>query len=320
VRHSWIGALVGVLLVATHGGSPKAWAADPPECRTVRLADIGWVDVAATTALTAHILTDLGYTPVIVPLSVPATYEALKAKSLDVFLGNWMPGMAAARKPYDDDKSIDVIGPNLQGAKYTLAVPHYLWARGLHDFQDVAKFGRQLGFKIYGLEAGNEGNQHLRQLIGDKRFGFDAFTLVEESEPHLLAHLRHAYHARRPILFLGWEPHPMNRYYRLDYLTGGDDLFGPNFGAASVFTNVRAGYAAACPNVAKLLANETFSLAQEDAIMALILGRKMPPAKAAAAWLRTNKGAPRAWLDGVTTFDGKPVPQVLVDLSFQTWR
>ena len=34
----------------------------------------------------------------------------------------------------------------------------------------------------------------------------------------------------------------MNANIEMDYLDGGDDVFGPNFGGATVHTNVRAGY------------------------------------------------------------------------------
>jgi len=301
MRHSLIALLVGVLALAR-----PACAADPPSCATVRLADIGWVDVSGTTAVTARLLRDLGYAPAIVPASVPATYEGLRARAIDVFMGNWMPSMAEARRPFDEDKSVDVLGANLQGARFTLAVPRYLWDKGLRDFADVARFGRELGFRVYGLEPGNEGNQHIQALIAARRYGFDSFQLVEETQAALLARVRHAYRARRPILFLGWEPHPMNRHYKLAYLTGAEDLFGPDFGAASVFTNVRAGYAASCPNVARLLAREVFDLAGEDAMMALMLDRKLDPARAASVWLRRNRAVLKVWLDGVTTLDGRP--------------
>ena len=52
-------------------------------------------------------------------------------------------------------------------------------------------------------------------------------------------------------MFLGWEPHPMNANFEMKYLAGGDDVFGPNFGGATVFTNVRAGYLTECPNVGR---------------------------------------------------------------------
>jgi ABC-type proline/glycine betaine transport system substrate-binding protein len=57
-----------------------------------------------------------------------------------VFLGNWMPTMAADVKPYLENKTVEDLGPNLTGAKYTLAVPQYLYDKGLKDFKDIAKF------------------------------------------------------------------------------------------------------------------------------------------------------------------------------------
>jgi hypothetical protein len=55
----------------------------------------------------------------------PVTYTSMKNKNIDVFLGNWMPTMEADRKPFIEDKSVEVIRANLREAKYTLAVPAY---------------------------------------------------------------------------------------------------------------------------------------------------------------------------------------------------
>jgi len=49
---------------------------------------------------------------------------------------------------------IDVIGANLTGAKYTLAVPAYTYEAGLHDFADIRRFAPQLNNAIYGIEPG----------------------------------------------------------------------------------------------------------------------------------------------------------------------
>jgi len=283
-----------------------ASAADPPACKVVRFADIGWTDVAATTALTGLILKDLGYTPKVTALTVPATFQALRRKDVDVFLGNWMPTMAAERKPFTDDKSVDVVTDNLDGAKYTLAVPRYTYDQGLHDFADIQKFGKELGWKIYGIEPGNDGNLHILELIRDKRLGLDKFQLVESSEQGMLSQVEKAYRAGKPVVFLGWEPHPMNLSFKLAYLSGGDDSFGRNEGGATVYTAVRAGYAGACPNLGRLLANLKFPLAGVDAMMGDIIDRRMDPARAAAAWLKANRDALKPWLDGVTTLDGKP--------------
>ena len=85
---------------------------------------------------------------------------------------------------------------------------------------------------------------------------------------------------------------------------GGDEVFGPNYGGATVYTNVRAGYLEECPNVGRLLKNLKFTLAMENEIMGAILDDGQDPEDAAAAWLEAHPDTVAAWLDGVTTFDG----------------
>jgi glycine betaine/proline transport system substrate-binding protein len=222
-------------------------------CREVRLADIGWTDVTATTGVASHLLRELGYEPSVTLLSVPVTYASMKNGDIDVFLGNWMPSMEAERRPYVGDGSVEVVRANLVGAKYTLAVPAYTHARGLVDFADIQRFGDELGHHVYGIEPGNDGNRLILDLIAKDTFGLGAFELVESSEQGMLAQVERAVAAREPIVFLGWAPHPMNTRFDLRYLTGGDDSFGPDFGGATVYTNVRRGYLEACPNVGRLL-------------------------------------------------------------------
>ena len=96
----------------------------------------------------------------------------------------------------------------------------------------------------------------------------------------------------------------MNAKFKMAYLAGGDDIFGPNFGGAEVYTNIRKGYAKQCPNVGKLLTNLKFTLAMENEIMTAILEGKQDPQKAAAAWLKKNPAILQGWLAGVTTMGG----------------
>ena len=281
-------------------------AADPASCKAPKFSDIGWTDVTATTALTGLLLQDLGYTPKIIVLSVPVTYQSLKNKDIDIFLGNWMPSMEADRKPFIADQSVDIVTDNLDGAKYTMAVPTYTYDKGLHDFADIHTFGDQLHWKIYGIEPGNDGNRHVLDLIKANADQLGKFQLVESSEQGMLAEVERAYRAKKPIVFLGWEPHPMNKKFAMSYLTGGDATFGPNYGGATVYTNVRAGYLQDCPNVGKLLQNMKFTLPMEDAIMGAVTDDNADPAKAGQAWVKANPQVLDKWLDGVTTLDGQP--------------
>ena len=286
-------------------------AGDPPSCKVVRISDIGWTDVTATTALFSSLVRELGYEPQVTVLSVPVTYASMKNKDIDVFLGNWMPSMEGDRKAYVEDHSIDVVGANLTGAKYTLAVPAYTYEAGLHDFADIRRFTPQLNDAIYGIEPGNDGNRLVLGMIRQNLFSLGDFKLVESSEQGMLAEVERAIHNHEPIVFLAWDPHPMNMRFDLRYLSGGDAVFGPNFGGATIYTNTRTGYSSACPNLGKLLKNLKFTLTGENQMMDAILNLHQQPEAAAIAWLKANSTAVRAWLDGVTTYDGRPAVAAL---------
>ncbi|MDQ0321278.1 glycine betaine/proline transport system substrate-binding protein [Pararhizobium capsulatum DSM 1112] len=295
-------AAATVSLIALGGSS--AFAAEPENCGTVRFSDVGWTDITATTATVSTVLKGLGYQTETTVLSVPVTYQSLKNKDIDVFLGNWMPTQENDVRPFLDDKSVESFGPNLEGAKYTLATNTKGAQLGIKDFKDIAAHKDDLGGKIYGIEPGNDGNRLIMDMVDKNTFDLTGFEVVESSEQGMLAEVARAEKDGGPIVFLGWEPHPMNANFKLTYLSGGDDIFGPNFGGASVFTNVRAGYITECPNVGKLLTNLKFSLQMENEIMGKILNESKDPEAAATEWLKANPTAVDPWLAGVTTKDG----------------
>lgn len=282
-----------------------AFAAEPASCSTIRFSDVGWTDITSTTAVATEILKGLGYKTDIKVLSVPVTYASLSKKDIDVFLGYWNPSMTADLQPYLDDKTVETLRTNLTGAKYTLAVPKYTYEEGLKDFKDIAKFKDKLDGKIYGIEPGNDGNRQILDMINKDAFGLKSFELAESSEQGMLAQVARSIKNKEPVVFLAWEPHPMNKRFEIAYLTGGDDFFGPNLGGAKVETNVRAGYAQECPNVGKFLTNLEFKLDIENEIMGKILDDGEEPSKAAKEWLKANPGVLDQWLAGVTTVDGK---------------
>ncbi|MCP4073634.1 MAG: choline ABC transporter substrate-binding protein [Hyphomicrobiales bacterium] len=294
----------GLIGAATMLVSQSAIAASDAACAKVRFSDVGWTDITATTAATTYVLKALGYETDIKVLSVPVTYTSLKNKDIDIFLGNWMPTMEADIKPYRDDGSVETVGVNLEGAKYTLAVNKAAADLGVKDFADIAKIKDALGGKIYGIEPGNDGNRLILDMIEKNAFGLKGFEVVESSEAGMLSQVARNTKSGKPIIFLGWEPHPMNANFKMSYLTGGDDFFGPNLGGATVHTNVRAGYVAECANTGKLLGNLKFTLAMENEIMGAILNDGEEPEAAAKAWLKANSGILKGWLAGVTTMDG----------------
>ena len=274
------------------------------DCSTVRFSDVGWTDITATTAVTSEIVEGLGYKTKTQLLSVPVTYTSLANGDIDVFLRNWMPTMQADIEPYLKAGTVEDLGANLVGAKYTLAVSKDAFDAGVTDFSDIAKHRKEFAGRIYGIEPGNDGNRIIQDMIDTNAFDLGNFQLVESSEAGMLSQVSRNTRRNKWIAFLGWAPHPMNANFEMEYLSGGDDYFGPNYGGADVHTNVRKGYIQACPNVGKLITNLKFSLPMENQIMGAILDEGKKPNIAAKEWLKANPEVLDAWLKGVTTKSG----------------
>ncbi|NLU99892.1 glycine/betaine ABC transporter substrate-binding protein [Marinomonas sp. UCMA 3892] len=289
------------IAISVAGISGLTLAAD---CSTVRFSDVGWTDITATTAVTSEIVEGLGYKSKTQLLSVPVTYTSLANGDIDVFLGNWMPTMQSDIEPYLKADTVEDLGANLVGAKYTLAVSKDAFDAGVTDFSDIAKHRKEFSGRIYGIEPGNDGNRIIQNMIDTNAFDLGNFQLVESSEAGMLSQVSRNTRRNKWIAFLGWAPHPMNANFKMEYLSGGDDYFGPNYGGADVHTNVRKGYIQQCPNVGKLIANLKFSLPMENQIMGAILDEGKKPNIAAKEWLKANPEVLDAWLKGVTTQSG----------------
>jgi len=280
-------------------------AAYANECSSVRFAEVGWTDITATTALASEVLEALGYETRVDTVSVPIAYAGMRNNDFDVFLGNWMPSMASISDPYVERGEVERLVVNLEGAKYTLAVPQYVYDAGVTSVNDLAEHADQFEQRLHGIEAGNDGNELIEQMIDDNAYGLGDWQVVDSSEAGMLAELRARVPNEKWMVFLGWEPHPMNTNFDMAYLSDAGDYFGPNLGGATVHTNTRAGFVEACPNVGELLKNMTFTLEMENQLMSAIMDDGVDPREAARSYLNENGEVLEAWLEGVTTRTGE---------------
>jgi len=298
--HRCLPLLLGLCLA-----SPFARAAtpEPDSCRSVRLASPGWTDIDATNTVAGLLLKALGYEPRVATLSVPMAYLGLRNGQVDAFLGNWMPAQGQLIEPLLRQQQVELLGVNLDKARFTLAVPAYL--EGVTSFADLASRGDQFGRRIYGIEAGAPANALIRQMIATNAHGLGGWKLVESSDTGLLAQLDHEVRDRKAIVFLAWEPHLMNSRHAIRYLSGGEAFFGPDGGAASVRTVARRGYRAACGNAGRLLAQLSFSVELENQLIAAQAKRDQSPEVAGRRVLQNHLPLVRRWLDGVVARDGR---------------
>jgi glycine betaine/proline transport system substrate-binding protein len=269
---------------------------------TVKMADPGWSDIAATNAIAGLLLDGLGYKARVDTLAVPIIFGGLKDGQVDVFLGNWMPAQQGFYDKFIATGEVTQFAKNLEGTEFTLAVPDYVWDAGVHDFADLNTFAEKFDRKIYGIGSGAPANASLQDIIKKNDFELGQWKLVESSEQAMLAEVARAVKRQRFVTFLGWTPHPMNVQLKMRYLKGGEAYFGQS---GSVYTLTRQGYAQACPNVGKLLGNLAFTQDMENAIMADVVNRKISYGDAAKAWVKANPAVLDQWLEGVKTLDGQ---------------
>ena len=292
-----------VVAISLSALSPAAFA-DDATCAKIKSADLGWTDIAITTNTAAVILKSLGYQMDNTLLGLTVSYEALKNNDQDIFMGNWRPAQDVEFAPYYDQKQVEVLNTNLEGAKYTLAVPAYAADAGVKSFDDLAKFADKFGKKIYGIEPGS--NLPLLDMVAAGTHGLAGWEIVESSEVGMMTEVKKSINKGEWIAFLAWQPHPMNVDFKITYLAGGDAEFGPDFGGATVRTISRVGYAAQCPNAAKFFSNLVFDIDYENIAMRKVTTDGLSPEAAATDMMKQHPEKLAGWLNGVTTIDGKP--------------
>jgi choline ABC transporter, periplasmic binding protein len=283
----------------------NAAANEPESCQSVGLANVNWTGVTIKSEMMEYLLDTLGYETNLTTASVPIAFQSIADEQRDIFLGLWLPTQQSMIGPYLERGEIEQLSANLEGAKYTLAVPEYVWEAGVRDFADLNDQKDRFEGRIYGIEAGNDGNALIQAMIDEDAFGLGDWELMESSEAGMLTQVQRAVPRDEWVTFLGWAPHPMNINIDMRYLTGGDEYFGPNQGGATVYTIASAGYADRCSNVGRLLDQYAYTVEEQSRAGGHVINDDMSPLEAAQTLVSDNPELIDRWLDGVTTASGE---------------
>jgi len=288
-----------------------AMAAD--ECGEVHFGQVNWTGVSAKTETAAWLLEQAGYETQVSTASLPIMFQGLAREDFDAFTGFWVPTSRSMAREYMKAGDIDIVTKNLAGAKYTVAVTRAAHDGGVRHFSDLAEHIDRFDGRILGIEAGNDGNDIIDQMIGDNAYGMGEFELQPSSEAGMLTEVQRRVDRDQWAAWLAWAPHPMNLNIDLEFLEGGADYWGPNQGGASVYTLARTGYAWHCPNVGQFLENYTYSVEEQSQLAGFVINDRMDYAEAGRALLRERPELLERWFGqggtyqtgAVTTADGE---------------
>jgi glycine betaine/proline transport system substrate-binding protein len=297
------------LMLSTAAAATLATAtgaqAAPEDCQQIGFANVNWTGVTVKTEIASRILEALGYDTVVTTASVPIAFRAVADGERDVFFGLWLPSQQSMIEPYLTSGEITKLTTNLDGAKYTLAVPTYVHEAGVRSFADLDEHKERFGGKIYGIEAGNDGNIIIKTMIEDDAYGLGDWQIVPSSEAGMLAQVKRAARSEDWVVFLGWAPHPMNLNIDMSYLSGGDQYFGPGGGSATVHTIATNGFADRCPNVAEFLTQYTVSVDEQSLWGQYVINEEMDYWEAGLKFIQDKPAVLERWLEGVKTADGE---------------
>ncbi|MBA1147655.1 ABC transporter substrate-binding protein [Ectothiorhodospiraceae bacterium WFHF3C12] len=283
-----------------------AHAADA-NCEEVRFGQVNWTGVSAKTETAAWMLGQLGYETEVITASVPIMFSSLASNQRDTFLGLWLPTQRSMIRKYMTEGKMDIVSKNLENAKYTVAVPRYVYEAGVTHFEDLKEHKDRFEGKIYGIEAGNDGNDIIQRMIDDNAYGLGDWELVASSEAAMLAEVQRRVPKQRWIAYLGWAPHPMNLNIPMEYLAGGEEYWGPDKGGATVYTLTRTGFAWQCPNIGQFLENYRFTVDEQSLMGQYIINEGMDYAEAGRQLIQENPQLIDRWFAEGGTYQTGPI-------------
>ena len=269
-----------------------ALAASPIAARAagkgrVHIAYVEWSDTVVATNILATVLKDMGHQVVTTPVSGAAMWQAVASGDADCMVAGWLPGTHGAYYAKLKDQ-VDLIGPNVTGARLGWATPDY---SPLASIADLKTQGGLVGGKVIGIDPGAGLMRASEKAIKD--YGLDNITLVEGSDATMVGALKDAITRKQPIVVTAWTPHWMFAAYKLKYLA---DPKGSLGGEETVNTVARKGLKADMPDVYAVLTRFKLSLDDEQALMMQNQAAGTDPAKTAAAWVQENQAVVKGWM------------------------
>ncbi len=252
----------------------------------VRIACIEWSDAVVANNILAVVLQDMGHEVTLIPLSAAAMWQAVALGEADCMVAAWLPATHAAYYAKLRGQ-VDLIGPNVTGARLGWATPDYV---PLNSIADLKTQGGLVDNNVIGIDAGAGVMRLSEKAI--EAYGLSNITLVDGSDATMVGALKQAVDHHRPIVVTAWSPHWIFAAYKLRYLADPMRALG---GAETVNTVARSGLKADMPDVYAVLSRFRLSLDDEQAVMLQNQGRHADPAATAAAWVAANPAVVKAW-------------------------
>ncbi|MFG2280888.1 ABC transporter permease/substrate binding protein [Streptomyces asoensis] len=294
-------AVVGVVVLALvaggmnvfgpSSGTAAASASDVGRGKKITIGYIPWDEGIASTYLWKELLEERGFDVTTTQYAAGPLYTGVATGQIDFQTDAWLPTTHGEYwKKYGD--RLDDLGSWYGPTSLELAVPSYV--KDVDSLADLKGHAAEFGGRITGIEP----SAGMMGLLKDKvleRYGLDgSYTVVDGSTPAMLAELKRAYAAKKPVVVTLWSPHWAYSDYDLKKLKDPQGAWGKGDG---VHTVARRGFADDHPEVGAWLKDFRMTEAQLTGLEARIQrAGKGGEQDAVRTWLKENPGLVEKWV------------------------
>ena len=273
----------------------------------LRLVVPPWPGVTVKSEMISQLIEPLGYSTDKQPLSSTVGYSTMQSGDSDAFLAGWVPNQQDIYDAAMESGAIVDLGNNVEGARMGFAVPGYVADAGITSAEQLAdpEVAERFDRSVYSIENGSTVDDMLNDAIDANIYGLGDWDSKPSSTPGMLSEVAGAAKQGRWIIFYGWTPHWMVPEYDTRILDDPEGVYGDDNGSSAVKTIVAKDYAEANPNLLRLL-KQFVLLADEQSEFIRAYGLEKGDLEVVAHdWLVSHPERVAAFLDGVTTRDGK---------------
>ncbi|MFJ5779638.1 ABC transporter permease/substrate binding protein [Streptomyces sp. NPDC093094] len=280
----------GMNVFGTNAGTAEASGTDVGKGREIRIGYIPWDEGIASTYLWKELLERRGFDVTTTQYTAGPLYTGLATGQIDFQTDSWLPVTHAEYwKKYG--KQLDDLGKWYGPTSLELAVPSYM--KDVDTLADLKEHAADFGGRIVGIEP----SAGMMGLLKDKvlkEYGLEgSYEVVDGSTPAMLAELKRAYAAKKPVAVTLWSPHWAYSDYDLKKLKDPEGAWGAGDG---VHTLARDGFAADNPEVGRWL--KDFSMTEQQLTSLESRIQKAGKGKeqdAVRAWLKDDPGLVDRW-------------------------
>ncbi|UUV98984.1 ABC transporter permease/substrate binding protein [Vagococcus luciliae] len=275
-------AAVAVLVAAI--GSSMFLSSNKSSDKKINLAYVEWDSEVASTHVLAEVLKRQGFDVETTPLDNAIMWESVATGKADASVSAWLPSTHKAQADQYKDK-IDILGPNLDGAKVGLVVPSYM------DVSSIEDLSNQADKTITGIEPGagvvTAANNTIKAYPN-----LNDWKVETSSSGAMVVALDQAIKNKEPIIITGWTPHWMFSKYDLKYLEDPKEAMGA---PEQINTFTRLGLKDDSPEAYKILKNFNWTTEDMGKVM-LAINEGESPEVAAKEWVDNNQDKVNSWL------------------------